>query len=113
MEELWGITIEQVDDYNILADPQLEAKGILTYVRRAFEGEAVHVPAICYDPNITIPDRTRHADPIRSVSAVAYPLKDEAGRVREVVLVHEDITARMRCRGGPARERGGPSPLLR
>jgi PAS domain S-box-containing protein len=33
------------------------------------------------------------------VSAVAYPLKDEGGRVREVVLVHEDITARRRAEG--------------
>src|SRR5207248_7217696 len=32
--------------------------------------------------------------PLRWVAAVAYPLKDEAGRVREVVLVHEDITSR-------------------
>ena len=31
------------------------------------------------------------------MSAVAYPLKDEAGRVREVILVHQDITARKKA----------------
>jgi PAS domain S-box-containing protein len=96
-EELWGVTPEQVADYNVLADPQLEAKGVLPLVRRAFAGEPVEIPAIEYDPNETIPDRTRHADPRRWVAAVAYPLKDARGRVREVVLVHDDRTARVRA----------------
>ena len=96
-EELWGVTLDQIADYNILDDPQLEAKGVAPYLRRAFAGEPVEIPAIRYDPNQTIPDRTRHQDPLRWVSAVAYPLKDDAGRVREVVLVHQDITARKRA----------------
>lgn len=95
--ELWGVGLEQVADYNVLEDPQLEAKGVLPDLRRAFAGEPAQIPAIAYDPNLTIPDRTRHADPVRFVSAVAYPLKDDAGQVREVVLVHEDITARRRA----------------
>jgi PAS domain S-box-containing protein len=96
-EELWGITLAQIADYNILKDPQLEAKGIAPYLRRAFAGEAVQIPPILYDPNETIPNRTRHADPVRWVSAVAYPIKDRDGRVQEVVLVHRDETARIRA----------------
>ncbi|HKP11032.1 MAG TPA: PAS domain-containing protein [Blastocatellia bacterium] len=91
-EELWGITLEQISDYNILEDLQLEAKGIAPYIRRAFGGEAVEIPAISYDPNETLPNRTRHQDPSRWVSAVAYPLRDPEGRVRGVVLIHRDIT---------------------
>ncbi len=96
-EELWGVTFDQLADYNILHDPQLDAKGVSPYIRRAFAGEPVEIPPIQYDPNETIPDRTRHQDPLRWVSAVAYPLKDDSGQVREVVLVHEDITARKRA----------------
>ncbi len=96
-EELWGVTLDQIADYNMLRDPQLEAKDVMGHIRRAFAGEPAIVPAIQYDPNETIPDRTRHADPRRWVSAVAYPLKDAAGRVREVVLVHDDITVRKRA----------------
>ncbi len=95
--ELWGIDITQVADYNILKDPQLEDRGIAPYIRRAFAGEAVEIPVVEYDPEITLPGRTRHPDPRRWVSAVAYPLKDSAGEVREVVLVHQDITARTRA----------------
>jgi PAS domain S-box-containing protein len=96
-EELWGVTFEQLGDYNVLRDPQLEEKGIAPYIRRGFAGEAVEIPAILYDPEETIPGKTRHADPRRWVSAVIYPVKDEEGRVREVVLMHEDITERRRA----------------
>ena len=91
---LWGVSLEQLAGYNILEDPQLEATGVTPYLRRAFAGDAVAIPALRYDPNDTIPGLTRHTDPVRWVSAVAYPLKDNSGQVREVVLVHDDITAR-------------------
>ena len=96
-EQLWGVTLDQIGDYNVLEDGQLEAKGVLDFIRRGFAGEVAHVPAIRYDPNETIPDRTRHQDPSRWVAAVIYPLKDGGGTVREVVLVHDDITARKRA----------------
>jgi len=96
-EELWGVTLEQLGGYNILEDPQLEEKGIAPFIRRAFRGEATHVPAILYDPEETIPGMTRHEDPRRWVQAVIYPVKDEQGNVREVVLMHEDITERRRA----------------
>ncbi|MEO5989561.1 MAG: PAS domain S-box protein [Candidatus Eisenbacteria bacterium] len=96
-EELWGVTLDQMAGYNVLADEQLEARGVLSYIRQAFAGEPAFIPAIPYDPNETLPDLTRHEDPMRWVAAVAYPLKDDAGQVREVVLVHDDITARMRA----------------
>lgn len=91
-EDLWGLRFAQIADYNILEDRQLDAKGVLPHIRRAFAGEPSRIPGIYYDPNETIPDRTRHQDPVRWVSAMAYPLKDETGKVREVVLVHEDTT---------------------
>ncbi|WP_162672245.1 PAS domain S-box protein [Gemmata massiliana] len=102
-EELWGLTLDQLTDYNLLADPQLEIKGIAPFLRRAVAGEAVLIPAIRYDVDETLPGRTRNAEPHRWVSAVAYPLKDPAGRVREVVLVHQDITARKRAEDELAR----------
>lgn len=96
-EELWGLTLEQLRDYNVLEDPQLEAKGVLPFIRRGFAGEATLVPAIQYNPNETLGDITRYADPARWLSAVIYPLKDDDGQVREVVLIHQDITARHRA----------------
>ena len=96
-EELWGVRFEQIEGYNVLEDRQLEAKGVLHYIQQGFAGRTARIPAIQYDPNDTIPDITQHEDPRRWLSAVIYPLKDADGRVREVVLIHEDITARHRA----------------
>jgi PAS domain S-box-containing protein len=96
-QELWGVTLDQIADYNVLHDPQLEAKGIAPYIRRGFAGEATAIPAIEYDPNETIPDRTRHTDAKRWVRAFIYPLRDDRGQLTEVVLIHEDITAQRRA----------------
>jgi PAS domain S-box-containing protein len=94
-ERLWGATLQQIGEYNMLEDRQLEALGIMPFVRRAFEGDPSIVPATAYDPNETIPGVSERADSVRWVSAVAYPLKDDGGAVREVVLIHQDITDRM------------------
>ena len=76
--------------YNLLTDPQLQAKGVTAYLLRAFAGESVSIPAIRYDPaELGIIARPRW------VTARAQPVKDAAGRVVEVVLMHEDITERV------------------
>jgi PAS domain S-box-containing protein len=96
-EELWGLTLDQIPDYNMLEDEQLVVKGIMPYIKQGFAGEAAVIPAIMYDPNESIPDRTIHKEPHRWVSAFIYPVKDEDGNIREVVLIHEDITPRIRA----------------
>jgi PAS domain S-box-containing protein len=95
-QELWGARAGDplfefvLAEYNVLTDPQLEAKGITPHLRRAFAGEAVRLPAIRYDP-------TEIGKPglARWVEATARPIKDEDGRVVEVMLIHEDVTDRL------------------
>ena len=96
-EQLWGEKLAQIPEYNVLDDPQLEAKGITPLLRRAFDGEAVDLPAIEYDPNETFPNSSSHVDPKKWVSAVAYPLRDREGNLRQVALVHQDITERTKA----------------
>jgi PAS domain S-box-containing protein len=88
-ERLWGVTLAELPGYNILEDPQLIANGVTPYLRRAFAGEATEIPETAY-----VPDRGEFKGQERWVQARVYPVKDEAGMVTEVVLVHEDITAR-------------------
>lgn len=95
-EQLWGVTLEDLRDYNMLQDRQLVDKGIMPYIERAFAGEAVSIPPVLYDTDQTLPDRTSNADPKRWTQAFMYPIKDEAGGIREIVLIHEDITERRR-----------------
>jgi PAS domain S-box-containing protein len=73
--------------YNVLTDLQLRENGVTPYLERACSGASVKIPAAKYDPAaLGKPGRTRW------VTATAHPLKDGQGRVREVLLMHEDIT---------------------
>jgi len=97
-EQLWGVTLDQLAEYNFLQDPQLVAKGLMPYLRRGFAGEALELPAVLYDPNETLPDLSSNAEPERWTRAFIYPVRDEAARIRQVVLVHQDITDEMRAK---------------
>jgi PAS domain S-box-containing protein len=96
-EKLWGVKLEQIAGYNILQDEQLVIKGVMPYIKRVFNGEATVIPPILYDPNETIPDLTSNEEAKRWVRAFAYPVKNAAGEVSEVVLLHEDITEQRRA----------------
>jgi len=92
-ERLWGVTLDQIPEYNVLQDPQLVEKGIMPYIKQGFDGQSVAIPPVMYEPEETIPDVSDV--PYRWVRAFIYPVKDAVGNVQEVVLVHEDITERM------------------
>lgn len=93
-EQLWGITLAELGDYNILQDQQLVEKGIMPYIKKAFEGEGVAIPAVRYELHKTVPEAV--SDPTKEhwVQAYMYPVKDRDGNIRELVIVHEDITER-------------------
>ena len=108
-EKLWGVRFEDMRGYNVLEDPQLEQSGAAAYIRRAFAGETVRVPAIQYNPNETIPGISPIDDPRRWLSAVIFPVTAAGGEIREVVIIHEDITARVHAED----ERNTSEQLLR
>jgi len=95
-EALWvapeakGLKEWVLREYNVLTDPQLEKAGITAHLRRAFAGESVVLPDIRYDPAaLGQPGQARW------VRGYAYPIRDAQGRVREVMLMHEDVSDRV------------------
>jgi PAS domain S-box-containing protein len=97
---LWETTLEAVPaNYTVLTDPQLEAAGALPLIRRAFglDGEPaqpVTIPPLRYDVRtVTGQGRTRWTE------AYAYPVHDAAGTLVQVVLTHQDVTARIEAEG--------------
>ncbi len=87
---LWGVTTEQTVGYNILADPVLNAYGLIPLVRRAFDGERVSLPAVDYDLSAALGHGTR-----RTVQGDIFPIRGADGEVSSVVVVHQDITERV------------------
>lgn len=92
-KQLFGATLADLSGYNMLQDQQLVNKGIMPYVQKGFEGEATAVPPIFYDSKQTFGGKGRES----WTQSLLYPLKDEAGNIHEVVLMHQDITALKRA----------------
>jgi len=91
-ENMWGITLEALAQYNVLQDRQLIALGIMPYIKKAFAGEATEVPTVFYDLNAT--REVASSGKKFWVRAYIYPLKNAAGEIQEVALIHEDVTER-------------------
>jgi diguanylate cyclase (GGDEF)-like protein/PAS domain S-box-containing protein len=94
-EAMWGVKQEAMANYNVLNDRQLVEKGVMPYLQRGFAGESVQIPPVVYNPQDT-PEVAGAPFRDRWVRAYVYPIEDEARRVREVVLMHEDVTERKR-----------------
>ncbi|MCG8698859.1 MAG: PAS domain S-box protein, partial [Bacteroidales bacterium] len=82
--------LEQLyQEYNILNDQQLIDKGIMPYIKKGFKGEYTVIPPTKYDVQEIDSEDKEH---IRWIQSVIYPVKNEKGEIREIVLIHEDIT---------------------
>ncbi|HWE62086.1 MAG TPA: PAS domain S-box protein, partial [Chloroflexota bacterium] len=85
---------ERTAGYNVLSDPRFVAAGVMDDIRRAFAGEAVELPPLPVDPP---PGSAPREGQARWVRASLYPVMDDAGAVREVVAMTEDITEQMQA----------------
>lgn len=88
-ENLWGLSLEDLQTYNILNDQQLEILGLMSYLKKAFAGETVELPVRDYDSRDSLGRGFK-----RSVRSIAFPIKNREGRVNNIVLIHEDVTER-------------------
>ena len=89
-EAYFGVRVADLPPgYSVLDDPQLQAAGVLPLLRRAYAGEAVAVPPLRYDASRTT------GGPGRTVwtQGHCFPLRDAAGAVAHLAIVHVDVTA--------------------
>jgi signal transduction histidine kinase len=95
--KLFGVSREAynyiMESYSIFNDEQLEAKGVMPLVKKAFAGEAVVTPPIEYSLERKKDTGEVVKESIWAQSSI-YPIKDDQEHIREVVLIHNDITER-------------------
>jgi len=95
-EVLWGFPASRtVNSFNVLKSKEVEATGLMAYVKRAYNGETVDVPAYRFDSTGATEGKGRGR--VRWLNTKIYPLKDMAGTVQNIVITHEDITTRMQA----------------
>jgi PAS domain S-box-containing protein len=103
-QDLWSISDEFVTqyilkEYNMLQDKILEEAGELDNIRKAFAGETVLIKEFLYDPSTQgFPGRPRYA------RGILYPLKDSDNQVKEVVIIHQDVTDQVKSQKERERE---------
>ncbi|MEW5926176.1 MAG: PAS domain S-box protein [Gemmatimonadota bacterium] len=90
--EFWGLTLEDLAEWSVFTDPQLEP--VRDEVRRGFAGETVFLSPVLYDTRLFGPRARADAAGPRWVGAFMFPVRDERGRVSDVFMVHSDITER-------------------
>jgi PAS domain S-box-containing protein len=97
-EKLWDIPrTRSIEHYNILQDRQISDNGWMPYIENAFRGFASNGPEIEFESSTgQEPDVTKRK---RWITTIAYPVKDDAGQVLNVVVLHEDITERKLAEG--------------
>lgn len=101
-EALWGVTLDQLAGYNLRQDPQLMAAGVMPAIERAFAGVPAVLPPVRYTPAQSF--LCAGTVLYRWVQGMIYPVTDDTGQVREVVLIHEDITARTEAEAALAQQ---------
>lgn len=89
--ELWHTSRERLRGYNILQDEELESCGLGPFLVRALAGEVVRSPVVNYSIRSGTSGSVQ-----RSIQSDFYPLKDEAGVLQNVIVVHLDFTERVR-----------------
>ncbi|MCP4422267.1 MAG: PAS domain S-box protein [Chloroflexi bacterium] len=94
---LWNVSPEGLAqfyaEYNILEDPYLIEQGLMPHIQKGFAGEASELPSVQYRPRQPETPLINITKPMW-IKGYIFPVKDEAGSVREVVVMHQDISKR-------------------
>src|SRR5215208_6909749 len=112
-ERHWGIRLADVPaDYSLLTDPELATAGLRPLIRRAYgldgsPGEHVVTPPLPYDAARV----TAGAGRTVWTQGHCYPVRDAAGRITHVAIVHEDVTAAVEAEAATAALRASEERL--
>lgn len=87
-ELLFGVSRTELKGYSLLQDQVLIDAGLMPLVKRAFEGEAVTLPPLYYQPS-----QIQRSGRDRWIRSRLVPIRSELGDVVEVISLSEDITA--------------------
>lgn len=88
--KLWNLQEgEEPEGTSIFEDEQIRAMGLLPYIEEGIDRGPVAPPPLLYDPL-----KTGREGEQRWLQPFVYPVRDDAGDLREVTLILEDVTER-------------------
>ena len=89
--KLWNINKDStlLNEYNILKDNDPQSASFREAFENCLLGNTIEIPDIFFDPQ-----KKNWGGRGRFVNSKIYPLKDDSGEIRFIVMLHEDITDR-------------------
>ncbi len=85
-------------EYSIFEDPHIKKRGLLEKILKLKEGKIIRMGEHWYDPHDSAIESNLNLDEIPSSlichKAVAFPIFDIKGKIKNYVMMHEDITER-------------------
>jgi len=85
-------------EYSIFEDPHLKKRGLLEKILTLKEGKILRMGEHWYDPHDSAIESNLNLDDIPSSpichKAVAFPIFDRKGKIKNYIFMHEDITER-------------------
>ena len=92
-EKLWSFPASTtVNSFNVLRSKEVEKTGLLEYIKKAYAGELVTAPEYEFNPQGETESKGFGRN--RWLSTTVFPLKDAKGKVKNIVITHEDISER-------------------
>ncbi len=88
-ETFWGIRIEDDPSYHrsLFENKQLHETGVIDFFTRALSGEELIGPPTLYDTSQHTP-----GGQLRWIQTRATPVRGSSGKVREVIVLHEELS---------------------
>ncbi len=89
-ETFWGIRLEDDPSYHhsLFENQQLHETGVIEFFTRALSGEELIGPPTLYDPSQHTP-----GGQMRWIRVRATPVRGTSGKVREVIVLYEELSA--------------------
>lgn len=96
-EELWGFPAEHtLQKFNLFKSEEVKRTGLINYIQKAYAGEIVTIPPYEYDA--TGQTEANGLGRKRWLKTRIYPLTDTSGKIKNIVITHEDITEEIKSK---------------
>jgi len=92
--KIWDTDIKKPIDesYNVLEDTQLVELGIMPLIEESFKGVSSELPPVPFTPTNTHKINGKGTDEQKYIKGHIFPIKDNSGKLEEVVMVLSDVT---------------------
>lgn len=89
---LWGTDPSLYNNYNLFEDPNLIKFDVIAEIIKVVKGERISLPSTEYDLSDFLGNGIH-----KYIQSNFYPVKDSNNRIKYIILIHQDVTERVKA----------------